>query len=364
MILHRYFARRFFLTFGAVFGLFFLMMVFLDIIEQARKYSDDNAGLGDIVALAFLSVPEVIYRILPLIMVIVAVTLFLSLARSSELVVTRAAGRSALNALLAPVLGTLLIGGLSIAVWNPIVAATSREYEARVAAITGAPQAQALAGDGIWLRQGGADGQAVIHAERANLDGTELTGVSILTFRPDGAPALRIEAATAVLRGAAWELIAAKVWPLDGSLNPEAAAEIHPRFAIPSSLTPDQIRDSFGTPSSIPIWELPRFIERLEQSGFTARRHQVFLQMELALPFVLTAMVLIGAGFTMRHQRGGRTGVMVLGAIMVSFSIYFLRNFAQVLGEAGQLPPVLAAWAPPLAAIALSLGLLLHLEDG
>jgi len=48
----------------------------------------------------------------------------------------------------------------------------------------------------------------------------------------------------------------------------------------------------------------------------------------------------------------------------LSFAIYFLRNFAQVLGENGQLPAILAAWAPPLAAIGLSLGILLHNEDG
>ena len=37
---------------------------------------------------------------------------------------------------------------------------------------------------------------------------------------------------------------------------------------------------------------------------------------------------------------------------------------ALILGEAGEVAPALAAWAPPMAAIFLSLGLLLHLEDG
>jgi lipopolysaccharide export system permease protein len=86
--------------------------------------------------------------------------------------------------------------------------------------------------------------------------------------------------------------------------------------------------------------------------------------MELALPLFLVAMVMIGASFTLRHQRGGRTGMMVLFAILLSFAVYFIRNFAQVLGENGQLPALLAAWAPPLAAIGLSLGMLLHHEDG
>jgi lipopolysaccharide export system permease protein len=75
-------------------------------------------------------------------------------------------------------------------------------------------------------------------------------------------------------------------------------------------------------------------------------------------------MVLIGARVSLRHQRGGRTGLMVLFAVLLAFIVYFIRNFAQVLGENGELPALLAAWAPPLAAIGMSLGILLHHEDG
>ena len=233
-----------------------------------------------------------------------------------------------------------------------------------MAAIRGETLAQGLAGDGLWLRQGTDAGQAVIRAARANLDGTRLSQVSVLTYGPDHAPALRIEAATAELTGGAWVLSGARVWPLDSGANPEAAATTAERFEIASSLTPDQIRDSFGTPSSIAIWNLPGFIARLQEAGFTARRHEVFLQMELALPAMLAAMVLIAAVFTLRPQRSGRTGVLVLSAILLAFAVYFVRNFAQILAEAGEIPPALAAWAPPLAALGLSLGLLLHLEDG
>jgi lipopolysaccharide export system permease protein len=75
-------------------------------------------------------------------------------------------------------------------------------------------------------------------------------------------------------------------------------------------------------------------------------------------------MVLIAAGFTMRPQRGRRVGLLVLTAVVLSFGLYFLRNFAQILGDNGQIPVALAAWAPPVAGIAAALGLLLHLEDG
>ena len=77
-----------------------------------------------------------------------------------------------------------------------------------------------------------------------------------------------------------------------------------------------------------------------------------------------TRRVLVAAGFTMRHVRFGGTGRMVLFALLAGFGFYFLRNFAQALGDSGQIPILLAAWSPPVAAVMLSLGLLLHLEEG
>ena len=161
-----------------------------------------------------------------------------------------------------------------------------------------------------------------------------------------------------------WRLTDAKVRQFGPSVNAEQTATAEPAMAVPSDLTVDRIRNSFGEPSAIAIWDLPAFIADLERAGFSARKHLVWLQMELAMPLLLAAMVLVGAGFTMRHARFGRTGLMVLLAMASGFAIFFLRNFAQVLGENGQIPVLLAAWSPPVAATLLALSLLLHLEDG
>ena len=48
----------------------------------------------------------------------------------------------------------------------------------------------------------------------------------------------------------------------------------------------------------------------------------------------------------------------------LGFGLYFIRSFAQILGENGQIPILLSAWAAPLAAVLLGLGLLLRTEDG
>ncbi len=365
MILSRYIARRFFTAFMQVLAGFWAIMMLIDMVEQLRRFSGQGISTAGALHLAAMNTPASLYRILPLIMILSAIAMFLALARSSELVVIRAAGRSALRFLLAPLLVALVVGGVSVAVFNPLVAATQKEYDRLWSeAADGAVSTLSLADSGLWLRQGSDAGQTVIRAMRANTDGTELFGVTFLLFGTDGLPSVRVEAQSARLQPGAWALTGAKRWDMSGT-NPEReAAILSPDATIPSNLTRERIRDSFGEPSAVPFWGLPAYIAGLERAGFSARAHRVWYQMELAQPLLLAAMVLVAAGFTMRHARFGKTGMLVLFAILGGFAIFFLRNFAQILGNNGQIPILLAGWAAPLAAVLLALGLLLHLEDG
>lgn len=364
MRLHAYFARRYLATFLAVLAAFFLILTLFDLLEQIRRYGDSGASFGGLLALTLLNVPKSLYRVLPLVTIIASIFLFLSLARSSELVVARAAGRSITVTLLAPVFVAFAIGAVAVAIVNPIVAATMTRYETVADDYRrGGESTLSVTREGLWLRQADENGQTVIRAARASLDGTELSGATFLAFDASGRPVSRIEAARARLVQGAWEIEDAKEWPL-ASENPERDATRHARLALPSSLTPDEILDSFGDPAAIPIWDLPAFIARLEAAGFSARLYRVFLQMELSLPLLMAAMTLVGAAFTMRHTRLGRTGIMVLLALCTGFALYFIRNFAQILGEQGQIPIPLAAWAPAVATLLLPIALILHLEDG
>ncbi len=364
MILHRYFALRFFVSFVIVFAVFFMIVGFIGVVEQIRILETANLKATELATMTLLDTPKQIYQFMPLIMIIAAINMFLRLAKSSELVVTRAAGRSALKSLVSPAVVAALVGCLSVALLNPIVAATSKEYERRAAVYLGEGTILSVAKDSLWLRQGSGGEQTVIRAEGSNLDGTELRDATFISFLDAEGPYLRIEAETAKLSDGKWQLQNAKVWSLIDTPNPEADAKIYAAYTLDSTLTPDQIRDSFGSPSSVTIWELPRFISRLHDAGLAARRHEVWFQSELAQPLFLMVMVLIGAGFTMRHQRGGGVGLWVMGGIGVSFGIYFLYNFSKILGENGQIPIALSVWSVPVAGLFLALGLLLHLEDG
>ena len=214
-----------------------------------------------------------------------------------------------------------------------------------------------------WVCFGYAGGQVVIRASRASPDATTLYDATFMVFAPDQGPTRRIDAAEARLADGAWQLSNIKEWPLTES-NPEAMARSTARLELPTELTAARIRDSFGRPEAIPIWQLPDFIGGLERAGFSAQRHKVWFQMELALPLLMAAMVAISAVFAMRHMRGRKMGLLVLGAFGCGIGLFFLRNLAQVLGDNGGIPPALAGWAPPIVALLFALGALLRLEDG
>lgn len=365
MTLSLYIARRFLLTFALMFAGFFALLWLIDLIEEVRRSGSAGYGLQAAMGLALLNTPTTLYRILPLVMILTSIALFLQMTRTSELVATRAAGRSALRTLTAPVATAFVLGLFALAILNPLVAATSKRYQTLSEIYDrGASSAVSFGPEGLWLRQGDGSGQWVIHARRVGPDGTELSDVSFMSFGATGGPITRIEAESATLEQGEWVAHTAKQWRFDADGNPEASAQREARLTLATDLTADQIRESFGAPSTVSIWELPAYIANLERAGFSSRLYSVWFQMELAMPLLLAAMVLVGAGFTMRHVRLGRTGTLTLLALLSGIAIFFVRNFAQILGESGQIPVVLAAWTPPVAALFLSLSLLLHLEDG
>ncbi len=363
MILHFYFARKFFWTFALIALVFIVLLGLIDLVDELQDFPE--LPFWSVAEIVLLNLPHANYEILPLVMILATVALFLRLSRSSELVVVRAAGRSALKGLVAPVTVAALIGILTITMLNPIVAASSKRYNELVNGyLGGGSDVLAIASEGLWLRQGSPTGQTVIHAVRASSDVSVLFNATFISFDPDGMPLSRVNAETAELKQGEWLLSNVKLWDLSAGTNPEATSQKMDQLSVPSALTQDRIIDSFGKPEYIPLWDLPAFIGQLEEAGFSARRYAVWFQMELSRPLFLIALVLVSAAFTMRHARLSNTGMSVLTAVLLGFTLYYIRNFAQILGENGQIPILLAAWAPPVASFLLAIGILLHMEDG
>jgi lipopolysaccharide export system permease protein len=93
--------------------------------------------------------------------------------------------------------------------------------------------------------------------------------------------------------------------------------------------------------------ELRRYINDLSQSGFDVVRLRVQLNKKFAFPVMTFVMAVLAVPFALRGgRRGALTGIAMAVGIAV---VYWIgMGFFEAMGNASQLPPVVAAWSPDL----------------
>jgi lipopolysaccharide export system permease protein len=146
--------------------------------------------------------------------------------------------------------------------------------------------------------------------------------------------------------------------------SPNGNAERFAEYRLATELTPATIYDSFAAPETMSFWNLPSFIQELEQAGFSGLRHRMYWYAQLADPLLLCAMILIAATFALRPGRRRSTGIVIAAGIGTGFLLFFLTSVVFALGETARVPVILAAWTPAGVATLLGLSMLFHLEDG
>jgi lipopolysaccharide export system permease protein len=359
--LSRYLGRQVLLGIGlALFGLSAVALV-ADTVELLRRtYGRPGVDLGTVMLMAFLHLPFLVQKLLPFGVLFGTMLTFQRLTRSHELVVARAAGVSVWQFLSPALLVAAGLGIFAVVAFNPLGSVLVARYEALDRALLTQPASLiAVAPGGLWLRQPEAgDGEVLFHARQMNPETAIAERVVVFTFGPHGGFTSRIDAPQAHLQDGDWELIDALISDVDGS------SRMEPSMRLPTDLTPYRIQESFAAPETLSFWDLPAFIEELEAVGFSAREHRLYWHGLLALPLLLSAMLLIGTTSSLRLVRRGGTGLLITGGLVTGFLFYILSDVVFAIGLSGRLPAILAAWIPAGVAVLLGLTTLLHLEDG
>jgi len=337
-----------------------------DFIELLRRSaSKPDATFGIVAQIAALKLPFIAMQILPFGILLGGILCFWRLTRSSELIVARAAGVSAWEFLAAPTFCALLFGVIATAAISPVSSVMLGRAEIMDNAYLrtgGGPLA--LNGGQLWVRQSDTElvprGVAIIHALGVALRGNQLTARDVSVFRLDDGDRLlaRIEASRATLVNRNWRLEQVR------TIRPEQMPEPAETLDLPTDLTVSRVQESFASPSTLSVWALPDFIALLDRSGFSSIRHRLHFQALLALPLLAATMALLSAGFSMRPARRGGVARMIGSGVAAGFALFLVSKVAEEFGQSGILPVILAAWAPAVAGLMLTIALLLHTEDG
>jgi lipopolysaccharide export system permease protein len=362
LTLFRYIGRQFLLWFSGVFLLTLLLIFVADFVELThRAAARADVGLGLLMKMAALQVPQTAEEVLPFAVLIGSILALWRMTRSQELIVARASGISVWQFLTPAIVLAFLIGAFGVAVFNPAAAAmqaTFRQMESRL--LKSQADSLLLSSTGLWLRQSSPDGtQAVIHAAKMQQPETLLSDVTIFFFRGNDRLVRRLDADSAQLEEGRWLVKDAYEWRVE-----RQEIQHFNDIVVPTNLTPRKIEESFAQPKTMSFWALPGFIALLENSGFSATKHRLYFDSLLAKPFLLCAMVLIAATFSLRMQRRGGTTAMLIGGVVSGFFLWFLTEVIFALGSSAMVPVMLAAWTPAGVSMLLGATFLLHLEDG
>ncbi|MBL8560217.1 MAG: LPS export ABC transporter permease LptG [Hyphomonadaceae bacterium] len=339
-------------------------ILLVDVVEQLRTVgSRVDLSLWQALGLTALKTPMLLEQTLPFVVLAGSMIGLVQLNRRSELIALRASGVSAWRFLAPTAAAAFLIGVFAMTILNPIGARLYERFELLQARMEGETQSDVLTRNGVWLRQGDATSQTVIHAASIDPSSTKLRDVTFFIFevREGGTLSFvnRITAAEAVLRPSSmWEL-RSLVWARPG--EPPVA---EPVVSIPTTLEANALFDTFVTPGSLSFWRLPGFIASARAAGLAPTRYELKYQSLLALPLLLAAMASLGAVFSLRLQRlGGLAGYVVLG-IVGGFILYFSGQLAAAFAITEVVPPLVAAWAPACTGFFAALAILSFVEDG
>ncbi|MDC0074427.1 LPS export ABC transporter permease LptG [Alphaproteobacteria bacterium] len=358
--LSKYFGKQFFIGILMALSLLIGLVFLVDFVELLRRASGEDINIGIIISMAILKLPTMIQKIFPFAFLFGGIFTFARLTKTHELVVTRAAGVSVWQFLLPAMIIALICGTFVVTVFNPLSSIMASQYELlETRHYRKSSSLLSLSTEGLWIRKAGETRLSVIHAERATDEGIDLSNVIIFLYDTKGENFLgRIDAKSARLETPLWKL---------NNVIVTLANETPKRFdnyELSTTLTTEQIQDSFASPETLSFWILPGFISILRDAGFGAVKHRVHWHSILSIPFFLCAMVLIAATFALRLTAKGGTSLLIVGGVLAGFILYVLSDIVLALGLSGKIPPILAAWTPAGISALIGLSLLFHLEDG
>lgn len=349
MTLDWYLMRRFLMSFVTMLAAVTLFVTLIDIVEQMRRFA--QADVVHILERVALQLPSNLSLFFPLIMLLSAIGFATSLSRSSEFVVAQAYGRSIARNLLGPIFVMLLIGGLVVAVLNPLVARSQSQLS-----VLDQGQGQSegsvlsIGDNGVWVRLREGDGFIILRADRVNGQTLNFIGVTVLRYDAKGLPLERIVAPRARLTGdGQWRLPNAQIWRLDhDQLSTEP--QIETILTLDTQINQSDLWEDLSSPSMISIWKLPSFITTLQNSGFDTAKHDAWRLKELARPLFLVALGVIGIVLGLHHFRASGQARAIVVAVALAFGLHYMRDFSLILAENGQITPLIGALSPIVAA--------------
>jgi len=358
-LLSRYASRSFLASFGGTLSCLFCIIILFDFAELQRRAGNKDISLVIKLKMVLLRSPHFLEQILPFLVFAAALFIFWRMNRTNELLICRSVGVSLWRLILPISLTALMIGFIDLTAFNPLSSIMQNQYEKlEKHYLSKTKDDMKVTSTGLWLSEKMGPNQAIYRADKIDFKSLTLLNPNIVIISPENNFIERLDAKTAQIQGN--QLVLKEGWETHVGKSTIAFSE----KTINTTLTKDKIERMKVSRATFSFWDLPSYISLLETSGLQSLKYQMYWHSMLAVTFWLGAMVLLAAAFSCRPHRQGKTVLILLIGLIVGFALYFFRDITFALGASGRLPPVIAAWLPPLLTLMVGAVLVFNQEDG
>ena len=355
----------------ALVALGFLALFFLFDLVDELQYLGKNNGLSAAAniyqvrhALLYVAllIPNHLYELLPISVLIGTIFVMARLAQSSEYTILRTSGLGPWRALkLLLVLGAFFVV-FSFAVGDYVAPASERAAQLLKARY----QSKITVGQtGAWLKEKQAYDTYVVNVKELSPD-NEMHGVQIFEFNNKGLILSITQAPVAKFtQGDAWRLEQANradfevpalsiTAPKVGE-NAKVTRTTIDSFRWPTAISAEMVAVALLKPDRMSTIDLFNYIRHLDANGQTAQRYEIEFWKKLFYPLSCLVMVMLALPFAYLHFRSGGIAGYVFAGVMIGISFFLLNNVFGYIGNLRDWQPWLAAAAPGLLYMAVSL---------
>ena len=351
----RYLMRE---TLGAIFLVlmaFLALFSFFDLINELRSVGKGGYQLGHALLFVALSLPGMIYELIPIAALIGTLYALSTLARHSEITVLRASGLATSNLLMTLFRAAALLALLTIVVGEGLVPVSERlAQELRTRALSNVIAQQGFE-SGLWVK----DGRSFINIRHATPD-ARLQGVRIYKF--DAANAL--ESVTDVEEA---EFRPPEHWLLKGVVRTvlegdTARVERAETAEWVSAVNPDLLAVLMVAPERMSLVGLINYTEHLSDNRQKTERYEIAIWKKLVYPLASLVMVALALPFGYSHNRVGGVSLKIFAGVMLGILFYALNGLFSNLGVINAWPPFASATAPSALFLLGAIGMLWWVE--
>jgi lipopolysaccharide export system permease protein len=330
-----------------------IVLVIFVVLYELFAFTGETGNIGNAdytiwsaIEYSLFLVPQHLYELFPLSMLLGTMLGLGWLANHNELVIIRMAGVS-LHRIIFSIMKTALVLMLLAMLIGEGLAPPMHQYasEKRVSALHG--KISLNTDYGLWAR----DSNTYIHVTRVENDG-RLIGITLYQFDKNNFIERQIDAKEASFTGKNWLLKSVSETLHQNKsfvVNKIKEMEWHTLLDL------DTVKIVAIPPDLLSIWKLNAYIEYLKNNELEYAKYELIYWIKLFGPFTILAMVLLAVPFVFGSVRQVSIGKQILLGFLVGVTFYIVSRLIGQVSLVYGVPAVISALLPTLIVIALTL---------